>query len=259
MNREKIDLTISIVVFNNYEQVMETVESIERETSNKISKKVYLIDNSSSLNVFNLEELKKYNDVMVIKNDYNFGFAKAHNVVIPNLNSKYHAIVNPDISLNEDSFSKIIDFMVDDRIGMVIPKIVNVDGSQQYDYRQDITLLDVIIRVFNGKIFKKRYRYHTMQNYNYAKPFLVPFGQGSFLVIRTDLFRSLNGFDERFFMYLEDADLCKRVNQVSKLIYFPNTTVLHRWERKSHKNLRMFIIHLESLLKYFKKWGIKFL
>ena len=109
----------------------------------------------------------------------------------------------------------------------------------------------------NEVSFEKRKAKHTMQYQDYTKPFRVPFGQGSFLVVRTELFKELNGFDDNFFMYLEDADLCKRVNQISKLMYFPNATVIHKWGRGSHTNKTLFKYHLQSMMVYFKKWGIK--
>lgn len=98
---------------------------------------------------------------------------------------------------------------------------------------------------------------HTLQDQDYTQPFQVPFGQGSFLVIRTELFKKLNGFDDRFFMYLEDADLCKRVNEISKLMYYPGASVVHRWEKGSHKNKKLLMYHIQSMRKYFEKWGYK--
>jgi GT2 family glycosyltransferase len=85
----------------------------------------------------------------------------------------------------------------------------------------------------------------------------VPFAQGSFLVIQTDLYKQLKGFDDRFFMYMEDADLCKRVNEVSVVRYFPDTAVVHKWEKGSHKSMKLFKIHLQSMYRYFKKWGFR--
>lgn len=79
---------------------------------------------------------------------------------------------------------------------------------------------------------------HELSHEDYSKPFKVPFAQGSFLVCKTDLFKQLNGFDESYFMYLEDADLCRRMNQISDVMYCPYTTVEHRWE-KDH--IRIFI------------------
>ena len=96
-----------------------------------------------------------------------------------------------------------------------------------------------------------------MYDADYTQPFQVPFAQGSFLVIKTELLQELKGFDERYFMYMEDADLCKRVNEVSKVMYFPGTTVKHKWEKGSHKNRKLFKIHLNSMKQYFKKWGFR--
>ena len=117
----------------------------------------------------------------------------------------------------------------------------------------------MFVRMFFKNNFKKRQEWHTMQYEDYSKPFQVPFGQGSFLVIKTELFKRINGFDERYFMYMEDADLCKRVNQVSKLMYFPGATVVHKWQRGSHKNKKLFKYHIESMRHYFKKWGYKWI
>ena len=185
----------------------------------------------------------------------NIGFGRGHNYILDKINSDYHAIVNPDILLTEDSFSKILDFMDrDSTIGMVIPKMVDQNGDMLYVCRRELTKWDMFIRMVGRKVFKKRIAYHEMRDMDYTKPFDVPFGQGSFLVIRTQLLKELNGFDDNFFMYVEDADLCKRVNQVSKLMYYPGTTVIHKWEKGSHKKLKLFKYHLNSMRYYFKKW-----
>ena len=137
---------------------------------------------------------------------------------------------------------------------MVIPRIVDEEGNIQKVYRREISIQDMFIRMFCSKLFPRKMDEITLQGKDYSKPFQVPFGQGSFLVIRTELFKELDGFDDRFFMYMEDADLCKRVNQKSKLMYFPDTEVIHRWEKGSHKSIRLFKIHIKSMIKYFKKW-----
>ncbi|MCI1922063.1 MAG: glycosyltransferase family 2 protein [Liquorilactobacillus nagelii] len=259
MKKKKLELTIAIIVFNNYENVKKTVDTIETHTRSDIKKKIYLIDNSTGENIINLESIINYKDTIIIKNKKNLGFAKANNVILKNLESEYHAIVNPDIVLKEDSFYKILNFMDKKKVDMAIPRLANPDGTIQLDYRREISLFDILIRPFKGKIFKKRYMFHTMQDHDFSVPFEVPFGQGSFLVIRTNLMKKLDGFDENFFMYLEDADLCKRVNKISKLIYFPGTTVTHLWSRGSHRNIKLLYFHICSLIKYFKKWGLKFI
>ena len=115
----------------------------------------------------------------------------------------------------------------------------------------------MFVRFFCKGLFPGRIRKHTLQDKDYSKPFQVPFGQGSFLVVKTNLFKELNGFDDNFFMYVEDADLCKRVNQVSKLMYFPGARIIHKWEKGSHGNKILFKYHVQSMKYYFKKWGVK--
>lgn len=257
----KNTLTATIVAYNNYDDIKKAIYSIENNTS--LSKHIYIVDNSASSCDKNLiEDFKEYidqfNDVTYLKTEKNLGYGGGHNVVLPIIDSKYHAIVNPDITLEGDSFGKIVSYMDENNdVGMVIPNIIAEDGERQLVYRKELTVFDMFIRMFCKNLFKKRQKLHTLQYEDYSKPFNVPFGQGSFLVIRTELFKEIKGFDDNYFMYVEDADLCKRVNQISKLMYFPDATVVHKWERKTGKNKTHFKYHFDSMRYYFKKWGIK--
>ena len=68
----------------------------------------------------------------------------------------------------------------------------------------------------------------------------------------------LGGFDERFFMYLEDCDIARRVSKKCKALFYPKATVYHLWERESKRNKKLLMIHIMSIIKYFLKWGIRF-
>ena len=260
-----LELSICIVIYKNYDDIKNAIESLEKYTAPQINKKVFVVDNTDLLS----EECKqrdfikfasKYKDVEYLKTGENLGFGKGHNFVLNCLDSKYHAIVNPDIIFCEDAFSSIISYMDSNNdVGMVIPDIRSQTGERQMVYREELTVFDMFSRYFCRKLFRKRAEKHTMQNQDYTKPFNVPFGQGSFLVIRTDLFKELGGFDEKYFMYVEDADLCKRVNAISKLMYYPGAKVIHKWEKGSHSNSKLFRVHLRSALYYFRKWGLKLL
>jgi GT2 family glycosyltransferase len=255
-------LSISIVIYEGYEDCLCAVKSIEEATSPELEKQIYLIDNSDQQRASQAEkELKAYaaehSDITYIANGKNIGFGAGHNLVLKDLDSAYHAIVNPDIILKEDAFSKILDFMDENPdIGMVIPRILTEDGELQKVYRRDLTIRDMFIRMFCGNHFQKRQDYHTMQDMDYEKVFDLPFGQGSFLVIRTELLKKIEGFDDRFFLYMEDADLCKRLRQKARFVYFPGASVIHKWEKGSHKSKKLFRIHVSSMIKYFCKWGI---
>lgn len=251
------DLTITIVSYHNEEDVKKAVESIEKYTPESIKKKIYIVDNSEKKESEFGKLQETYSDVTCLVTGKNLGFGGGHNYVLKQLDSKYHAIVNPDIILEEDVFSKLISFMQDESIGMCVPRLVDEEGELLAVYRRELTIWDMFVRMFLKNAFQKRQAYHTMQDADYTKSFEVPFAQGSFLLIRTELFQRLGGFDERFFLYMEDADLCKRVNQVSRLCYCPDTKVIHKWEKGSHKSKKLFKLHVQSMISYFKKWGIK--
>lgn len=241
------------------------IESIEDTISTEVEEKIYIIDNTPDTAILSLKEknvvsrIKKADNIEYIKTDNNIGFGKGHNLVLNQIDSTYHVILNPDIIFKNDAIGTMIEFMENDlSTGMCIPKILTPDGDVQKAYRKELTVLDMFVRMFVPRLFPKRMQEHTLQSKDYTRPFLVPFGQGSCLMIRTPLLKELQGFDSHFFMYLEDADLCKRVNEKSRLMYCPRAIVMHKWERGSQKSLRLFAVHLRSMIYYFKKWGWRF-
>lgn len=258
MNETK-DLTFSIVAYKNYDQIIDAINSINKYTT-KYTKEIIVVDNTEKDQLKNYSEkiknLKDLPDVKLIKNNKNLGFGRANNIALNNAVGNLFVICNPDILLIEDSFGKIIPYMSrKSNVGAIIPKLVDKEYKIESVYRRNLTLYDVIIRYFHPfNSFRKRRDYHTMQDMDYSRPFRVPFGQGSFLVVRTKLMKKINGFDERYFMYVEDADLCRKINQVSVLEYFPYTTVIHLWKKGSHTNLKLMKWHIDSLLKYINKW-----
>lgn len=256
-------LSVCVVAYHDEADVLRALDSLYRHTDSAIAKTVYVVDNSEETgkeqNSFQ-GKVESLPNAVYRKPEENLGFGKGHNFILGDLHSEYHCIMNPDIVFCQDAFSPILSYMdKNPSVGMVIPQILDENGQRQSVYRKDPTVADMFIRMFCKGLFPKRVADHTMQQEDYSKPFHVPFGQGSFLVIRTELFRRLGGFDDRFFLYMEDADLCRRVNQEATLMYLPDTAVIHRWEKGSHKNWALFRIHLASMKAYFDKWGWKWL
>lgn len=256
-------LSITIVAYNNYNYIKKAISTMEENTDSSLDKKVYIVDNScldesdSSLKDF-LSFISSYDDVEYINTGKNLGFGQGHNYVMDMLDSQYHAIINPDIIFTEDAFSSIVAYMDENSdVGVCIPRLLDGDNQLHAAYREEVTVFDMFIRMFCRKLFPKRVAKHTMQHMDYSKPFQVPFAQGSFLVVQTSLFKELGGFDKGYFMYLEDADLCKRVNKISKVMYFPGASVIHTWEKGSHKHFTLFGHHFKSMIYYYKKWGIR--
>lgn len=257
MNGCSCDISVSVVSYRNAIEVGALVESIERHVDHSLAKRIYVIDNANEPLAF--ENLTaKYSDVEYVNAGGNAGFGKGHGMVTDRLGSKFHVIINPDVVFVEDSLSKLIDFMHDESIGMAIPKLVGEDGQMLYVYRQELTVFDMFARMFCKKLFPKRMSWVEMRDRDYTKPFLVPFAQGSFMCIRTELWKRIGGFDPRYFMYVEDADLCRTVNSLSKVVYAPCTQAVHKWEKGSHRNLKLLKFHVESMVRYMNKWGWRF-
>ncbi len=248
---------ISIVYYGESDAIKKAVDSIEKNTS--VEKEIILVRNGGDRKA--IEDLvAEYSDVRIVDLDKNVGFGAGHNAAFNDSgkNSEYFFIVNPDVILTSDAVDKLTEYMDgNSEVGAAVPKLTDDDGNLLSVYRRDPTVTDMFLRRFIPFGFKKRYAYHTMQDADYETAHEVPFPQGSFLCIRSSVFERVGGFDKRFFLYMEDADLCRKVRKESKCMYYPGASVVHFWNKGSHRSLKLFMIHISSMIKYFNKWGWK--
>lgn len=253
-------VSFSVVTYNNEKSIETTVRSLLESIPTEYDYCLYIIDNGSSDDTLNIVE-KIAGNIEVIKTNNNAGFGYGHNMVLGNLKSKYHFIVNPDIKIEEkETLSNAIEFLENNvDIGLLVPKVLNEDGTIQYLNKRNPTIFDMGIRFISPNIFKKRQDKYVMKDYDYNTYFDVEYATGCFMIFRTKIYEELKGFDEDFFMYLEDADITRRTRSISKVIYNPNIKITHYWERASHKKLKYIIITFESMRTYFRKWGWKFI
>ena len=122
------------------------------------------------------------------------------------------------------------------------------------------TPFDLIGRRFFGwgpfrKYVDRRNERFELHHSGYNREMDVPILSGSFMMLRTSVLEEVGLFDERFFMYLEDFDLCRRIGEVSRTVYYPEVSVTHEYEKGSYFNRRLFGYHVVSAVKYFNKWG----
>ena len=94
-----------------------------------------------------------------------------------------------------------------------------------------------------------------MQWTGYNNIIEVPILSGCFMMLRCEVIKHIGGFDERFFMYAEDVDLCRRIGEVSKTIFYPYISIYHEYAKGSYSNKKMLMMHIRSMTKYFNKWG----
>ena len=128
MNND-ISVSASIVTYNDINRAPATVESVTKNTK-KYPLKLYVIDNNSTDGT--AEHIENAGQAIVIKNSKNLGFGAAHNLSLKNEPGKYHFVINPDITVNSDVISDMVDYFENNPdIVMAMPKILNQDGTEQ--------------------------------------------------------------------------------------------------------------------------------
>jgi GT2 family glycosyltransferase len=255
------DITISIVTYNSEQYIEKLINSLVISITKTLDYMIYIIDNNSNDNTKSIiRELENKHKVVIdiIENEKNIGFGAAHNMILNKVNSKYHIAVNPDIVVANKCIIDLMEYMDNHtEIGLISPLIKYPTGETQYLCKRNPTLLDLMIRLLYPNGFKKRQDYFTMMNTEYNKVFNLEYATGCFMLFRTEVLKKLMGFDEKIFLYLEDADITRRVNQISRSVFYPYSYVIHEWERGSHKRIKLMIINIKSAIYYFRKWGVK--
>jgi len=259
-------LTISIVTYNSERVIGKTLKSIIEHLPDDLFDKLFLVDNQSRDLTASI--LSQYADeqkrIVLIKSAHNLGYGGGHNLAIRAADSQYHVICNPDIILHDDVFTSLASFMDQNReIGIVCPKFQYIDGRLQPLNRRYPTVFDLFLRRFLSRpikpLFQKRLNYYEMLDIGYENICDVPFVSGAFMFCRTAALKQVNRFDERYFLYFEDADLSRKFQRKGyRTVYYPYTKVTHGYERAAHKEWHMMIIFIKSAIRYFNKWGYKF-
>lgn len=233
-----MDLSIIIVNYNVKEFLQNLLHSIEKASAN-ISKEIIVIDNASDDGSVNILK-EKFPSVKLIENKINVGFGKANNQGLQIAKGEYILFINPDCIVSEDTFDKMISFFKSQPdCGLAGCKILNSDGTLQLACRRSFpgpwtsfTKVTGLSTLFpKSKIFA---RYNlTYQDEN--KTYEVDAVSGSFMMIRREVYEKVGGFDEQFFMYGEDLDLCYRVQKNGFKVYYVHDTQIIHYKGESTK------------------------
>lgn len=247
----KKNIVCSLVLYRHtYDAVHSTLNSLIN--SDYISK-IILVDNDQS------DWAKKFFDSKVeyLKSPGNVGFGSGHNLAIRKYASEcdFFLICNPDIVFEAIEFEKLIKFAYTRKEGLFLPKIVYENGENQYGARLLPSPLNLFARRFSLKYAENLDQNYLLKNIKLSKPFFAPYLHGCFMLFRSKCLLELNGFDERYFMYMEDVDLSRRCAEKYGNIYYPLAQVIHLHEQGSYKNKTLLKAHLRSAWQYFNKWG----
>ncbi len=225
---------------------------------NGISDGILVIsDNSEELSA---HDLFVHPRVRYIFNNENLGFGAAHNRAIAAVASEsdFHLILNPDIQFGLEVLPHLVAVMqITPGIGALMPRINYPDGSLQRLCKLLPTPVDLILRRFIPiksvqTAINRRYELHDLPQDRLID---TPTISGCFLLVRTEILRKLGGFDQRYFMYLEDVDLVRRIGDVARVVYDPRVSVTHAYAKGSYRNKKLLTYHMASAIRYFTKWG----
>lgn len=251
------ELSIITVGMNHLSFVKEMLESLYSIGRPNVPFELIFVDNCSTDGT--VEYIRdKYPSVILIENKEKYGFARNNNIGVEHAAGKYILILNPDIILTPGAIDKLYNYAIDNETcGIVAPKLENRDGSLQYSARKFPsikTLLNRIITNGNDGSANKDVQSYLMTNLSLDKASEVDWCMGAALLIQHNLYKKLKGFDERFFLYVEDMDLCYRCWEMGKkVIYYPLSRMTHVHQRSSKRLNKKTLIHFKSFFYFFRK------
>ena len=254
-----MDLSCIIVNYKNSEPLKDCLASLY-QTVQGIDFETIIVDNSEiDLGLQPLREL--YPKAQFVSNSSNVGFAKANNQAAKIAQGEVLIFLNPDTILSEQAIYSMYKYYCSHtETGVLGPKVVNPEGSLQYSCRRYPTLwtglfnrYSILSRLFPENRFTSQY---LMRDFDHNEIRQVDWLSGCCLMISKNTFENSHGFDENYFLFNEDVDLCRTIKQAGKeVIYFPEATIIHQVSTSNSKTTARVIIqrHL-GMMHYFKKY-----
>lgn len=256
-----MDISIITVGMNHLNFLKDLFPSIFSEKFILAKFEVIYVDNCSTDG--SVEYISEnYPQVKILENKSPKGFGANNNFAAQVAIGEFLAIINPDIILFKDSLDSMLRFLKSNpEIGILAPKLLNRDLSYQNSIRRFITPKLFISRALaKGDDSKKSSgnSYYLCKDLNIDEIQPINWSVGAAYFLSIKHFRTLKGFDEDYFLYMEDEDLCLRSWKIGRPIYYyPLSTMIHNHLRSSKKIGKTMKWHFQSLFKFWKKHGVK--
>ncbi|MEZ4853428.1 glycosyltransferase family 2 protein [Flavobacterium sp.] len=252
-----MDLTIVIINYNTSKYTINCLESIIKHTSETLNYSIVVVDNHSSSDDYsNLKEAISAlgnNKIKLLRNHINTGFGGGNMIGCQFSDAKYYAFVNNDSVLLNDCFSIIINAMENNpEYGICGPQSYKENGNllPTLDHFSS-PLKELFGRYFLEKINPQKYPNRKLE---YTKPKRGQFVSGSFMVVRSEDFWKVGGFDTNIFLYQEETDLCIRLSKINKYAYLiPSAKFIHFHGKSTPKSIAIKTELKISLLYVIRK------
>jgi GT2 family glycosyltransferase len=249
------DIVASIVIFETSER--EVLSIVDLLVATKLRIRIVIVDNSLK-SIY--RSIRNHSSVDYIRTGKNIGYGAANNLAIEKYRSetKYFLILNSDVSFLSGTLESIFGFMNrNPEVAHCMPRVIGKDNTLQYCCRLLPNPAVIFARAFLRwnplqRLINTRYE---LRNLQYDKTIDAPFLSGCFMFLRAEALEIVGGFDERFFLYAEDIDLTRRFHMRFRTVLFPGATIAHSHRKESFRNWKMFILHIQSMTRYFNKWG----
>jgi len=267
-----MDISIVIVNYKSKGDTLNCIKSIKEADfeygGKKLKYEIIVVDNNSGDAIGEILNWQ-YPEVVFIQNDKNSGMGAGNNIGLKRAAGKYSVVMNPDIIVFPGVFVELFDYMEKNKtVGVSAPQQLSPDRSiQDSCYRWHGMFTPIYRRTPIGqlRIAQKDTDRFLMKDFDRKSEKKVDWLLGSFLFCRTDALARIGYFDERFFMYFEDTDLCRRFWQKNQeVVYYPKAQVIHNHARESAQvawykffTNQMARHHIRSWVKYNRKWGLK--
>lgn len=236
-------ISLSIVSHGQGSMVAQLLAELDALIEPNTILEVILTCNISEPDTFHLENAP----LRIIKNNVPKGFAANHNAAFEQAEGDYFCVLNPDIRLIENPFMALIENMRTLKLGMIAPSIIDMNGQLEDSVRRFPTMSRLVKRLFTGK--------HDVYNFTLTDKLFYPdWVAGMFMLFDREAYQAVNGFDDGYFLYYEDVDICVRLWKIGlPVAVLPKTPVIHQAQRQSHKQLKYLRWHLSSMIRFFFK------
>ncbi len=256
---------VSAIVLN-YRSPRDAIRCIEALKSQTIADRleVLVVDNHSEDESVGWLRARYTSDPMVrlIEERKNVGYGRGNNTALAFAKGEYVLIINPDNTLPRNGLERMLESLQNHTDAAIVgPALLYQDGGIRPSARQFPSIIDLFRKRFFPQTWQKNYEQwlETVKDKNEVE---VDWLVGACLLMRTELLKSLGGFDPRYFLFFEDIDLCRRVHLLGKkVLYLPSIHVLDRRDRLSGSTVfsllgrKMTWVHLVSAVRYFRKWS----
>ena len=221
-------LSIILVNYNGSKFIYNCLNSLT-QMGNDCDQEIIIVDNCSTDN--SVEIIKdNFPEFKLISSQTNLGFSKANNLAVNHAQGKHLLFLNTDIILTESTPKLLSDYLEQHQyIAAIGARIIFEDGSYQLSSGKLPNLaVELIDKIRYGLDRQWHQLFSCLYDRQYSKIREVEWVTGACLMICRDVFEQIGGFDESFFMYFEDKDICKRVRDAGfKVVYYPRTSLIH--------------------------------